>query len=319
MRIKAFFQSILLLSVAAVALPLHADDRVIPPAISKVWPVGMQRGTTATLSIDGRNLADIKDVVFDAPGITAKVSQVTDVVEEKPKKATFTTDAPVQRGKMQTAMIEVTAADNVAPGLHWFRLRTPLGTSNMMPFEVGSLPEVHAEGNMQAEATLPATLVGIIAKPGEVDRYEFDGRAGEEMVFQVSAAKLGSRLESLLVLRDESGQVLAEAGRNENAADAVLTYKLPQAGNFCHRPRGRRQRQPLLSRRCRSAALHYQRLSARCARRTTGYRRREWHEPGRYPRSKGRSAQVSRRLDDHAFDVKRQRRLVLEYGKACSR
>ena len=28
------------------------------------------------------------------------------------------------------------------------------------------------------------------------------------------------------------GRVLAEAGRNENRADAVLTYKLPQAGKY---------------------------------------------------------------------------------------
>jgi hypothetical protein len=86
---------------------------------------------------------------------------------------------------------------------------------------------------MQPEpAKLPATLVGTIAVPGEIDSYEFDGRAGEELVFRVAASRLGSRLESLLVLRNDSGQVLAEAGRNENRADAVLTYKLPQAGKY---------------------------------------------------------------------------------------
>ena len=45
---------------------------------------------------------------------------------------------------------------------------------------------------MQSEsAELPATLVGTIAVPGEVDSYEFDGHAGEELVFRVTAAPLG--------------------------------------------------------------------------------------------------------------------------------
>ena len=57
---------------AAVASPVRADERVIPPAITKVWPMGMQRGTTVTFNLDGRNLSDIKAVIFDSPGITAK-------------------------------------------------------------------------------------------------------------------------------------------------------------------------------------------------------------------------------------------------------
>lgn len=238
MKTKPSVAWILFALGAAIALPLHADNRVIPPAVSKVWPVGMERGTTATLTLDGRNLAGIKDIVFDAPGITAKVVQVVDVPEEMPNNKVFQTAAPVPKGKKQTATIEVTASNETEPGLHWFRIRTPQGTSNMMPFDVGGLPEVSASAwsmgqtNAPEAVKLPATLVGTIAKPGEVDRYQFDGSAGEELVFQVSAAPLGSRLESLLTLRNESGQVLAEAGRNDNAADAVLTYKLPEAGKY---------------------------------------------------------------------------------------
>jgi hypothetical protein len=216
---------------------MRADDRVIPPAVSKVWPVGMQRGTTVTCTIDGRNLSDIKAVIFDSPGITAKVTQVTDKEEEKPMG--FSTVAPVPKGKKQTATLEVTAARDVTPGLHWFRVRTLLGTSNLMPFDVGFLPEVYAHDKSMGHAetppepaTLPATLVGTIAVPGEVDNYEFDGRAGEELVFKVMASPLGSRLESRLTLRDDSGKALAESGEYENRADAVLTYKLPQAGKY---------------------------------------------------------------------------------------
>ena len=50
-----------------------------------------------------------------------------------------------------------------------------------MPFDIGSFPEVNSDGKswghaeMRPEpATLPATLVGTIAVPGQVDSYEFE-------------------------------------------------------------------------------------------------------------------------------------------------
>ena len=237
MRSKIISAMILLTLGAALAAPVRADNRVIPPAVARIWPVGMRRGTTITCTLDGRNLSDIKAIIFDSPGISAKVTQVTDV--EEAKRMGFTTDAPVPRGKKQIATLEVAAAPDTEPGLHWFRVRTPLGTSNLMPFDVGSFPEVHADAksggraDMQPEAaTLPATLAGTVAVPGQVDSYQFEGRAGEELVFQVRASRLGSRLESLLILRNDSGQVLAESGEYENRADTVLTYKLPQAGKY---------------------------------------------------------------------------------------
>ena len=173
----------------------------------------MQRGTTATFTLDGRNLSDIKAVVFDTPGINAKVTQITDIPEkEMGVRVGVDTAAPVPKGKKQTATIEVTAAKDAAPGLHWFRLRTPLGTSNLATFDVGSFPEVSAnairpggDGRSKSPA-LPATFVGTIAVPGQVDSYEFDGRAGEELVFKVTAAPLGSMLESQLLLRNDAGQ-----------------------------------------------------------------------------------------------------------------
>jgi hypothetical protein len=241
MRSKALLGLVLFGLGTAIPTTSRADERIIPPAVTKVWPVGMQRGTTVSVSLDGRNLSGIKAIIFDSPGISAKPLQNTDTEEEKPviRPGLVDTNAPVPRGKRQTATIEVTAAQEVAPGLHWFRVQTAMGISNMKPFDVGAFPEVDshiktgARAEMQLEpAKLPATLVGTIAAPGEVDSYEFDGRTGEELVFRVTAARLGSRLESLLVLRNESGQVLAEAGRNENRADAVLTYKLPQAGKY---------------------------------------------------------------------------------------
>ena len=44
------------LAMAGV-LPLRAEEPIIPPSISKIWPAGMERGSTATFTVDGRNLS----------------------------------------------------------------------------------------------------------------------------------------------------------------------------------------------------------------------------------------------------------------------
>ena len=73
----------ILLCVSLFALPLCAEEPIIPPSLAKIWPVGMERGTTATFTLDGRNLSGAKAVIFDAPGITAKISQITDLPVEE--------------------------------------------------------------------------------------------------------------------------------------------------------------------------------------------------------------------------------------------
>ncbi|HEV3276628.1 MAG TPA: hypothetical protein VG860_07400 [Terriglobia bacterium] len=239
MKIRPISAAIVLALGGLFAHWLGASEPIIPPTISKVWPAGMERGTTATFTVDGRNLADAKAVLFDSPGITARVTEITDVPEKiTGPRAGVDLGAQVPLGKKQTARIEVTVGKNVAPGIHKFRIETPLGTSDMAVFDVGSLPEIAETprpeaGESPAQAvTLPATIVGAIQTSGDTDKYQFDGRAGEEFVSVVVASELGSPLQSLLILQDSSGQVLARAGENSNKADAVLIAKLPRDGSY---------------------------------------------------------------------------------------
>lgn len=240
MKKQTLFALILFALGAVFVAPLRAGEQVIPPQITKATPGGMQRGTNTAFTLNGRNLSDIEAVMFDSPGITAKVTETTDIYE-KPVIIQVGVDlqAPVARGKLEKVTLDITADDDVTPGLHSFRIRTALGTSNRITFDVGAFPEVYGGGQVpgglevQPEPTdLPATLVGTIAVPGQVDTYAFDGRAGEELVFRVTASQLGSKLESLLILRNDSGEVVAESGENDYFPDAVLTYKLPAAGKY---------------------------------------------------------------------------------------
>jgi hypothetical protein len=234
---------------AFLALPqlLSAAEPIIPPTLSRISPAGMQRGTTATFKLEGRSLIAARDLLFDAPGITAKILGVSVLQEEiKAARPGVDLEAAVPLGVKSEAQVEVTASKDVEPGIHWFRIQTSNGTSNMLPLDVGSLPEVRQQGESSGVAktsaveadgselhvALPATIVGSVSAVGEVDSYSFDGKAGQEMVFQVVASRLGSPLESLLVLRNSSGLDIARAGEYSLEPDAVLVAKLPKEGKY---------------------------------------------------------------------------------------
>lgn len=223
-----------------LTLPACASEPIIPPTLSTIAPAGMERGTTKTFSIEGRNLTGATEVIFDATGITGSLTEIADVPEKiTGPKAGEDLSAQVPLGKKQSAQLVVTIAKDALPGIHRFRVKTPLGTSNMLEIAVGILPEVMKRekaamdsGTPPQAVELPATLIGAIENPGETDTYQFKGKAGAELVFLVQASALGSKLSSTLTLNDKGGHVLASAGQNSNRPDAELNYRLPQDGAY---------------------------------------------------------------------------------------
>lgn len=224
----------------ALCLPLLAEEPLIPPSVAKISPVGMKRGTTVSFTIEGRSLTDASKVFFDAPGLSGKVTGVAEVPEKiTGPRAGEDLEAQVPLGTKQTAQVEITAAPDAVPGIHRFRVKTPLGTSNTIVFAVGTLPEVRqAEPSaMESGATpqmveLPATLIGTIPTNGAKDTFQFDGKAGEDIVFRVMASELGSKLTAMITLSDDAGHVLETSAEDANRRDAELNFKLPHAGQY---------------------------------------------------------------------------------------
>jgi hypothetical protein len=87
---------------------------------------------------------------------------------------------------------------------------------------------------------VPIIVNGRIARSGQADVFRFQGRAGDEVVAEVLARRLGSPLDSLLRLTDASGKVLAlnddypdkECGLLTHLADSWLCAKLPADGTY---------------------------------------------------------------------------------------
>jgi hypothetical protein len=112
-------------------------------------------------------------------------------------------------------------------------------------FPGGPLPqceeiEPNDTGRTAMRITLPKIIHGSIGAPGDRDVFRFSGHAGDVVVAEVYARRMGSPLDSLLRLIDLSGRVVAwnddhddmEEGLLTHHADSYLSVKLPATGDY---------------------------------------------------------------------------------------
>jgi hypothetical protein len=132
-----------------------------------------------------------------------------------------------------------------APGLQPLLLRTGELVPNRISYLVDTLPEkVEQEPNDSPETAqlvvLPVVVNGRIDRPGDWDVFRFDGKAGQEIVAEVQARRLGSPLDSVLRVTDTAGRQLAFNDDHEDKgsglitqhADSYLSVRLPANGAY---------------------------------------------------------------------------------------
>lgn len=239
MRNSRSFCVLLCSSVAIFCGAALAVAQTAPPTLENVRPSGAQRGTRVTVTIEGTNIVGATRLIFSEPGFSSEITGIKEVPIEKPEmpKGVVRTDAPIEdKAKAYELTANVTVRADVPHGVHAFRLDTPLGVSNLLRFAVSSLPETaeHEPNELDApqKVTLPAALVGALQTVGDVDAYEFRARAGEDMVFQVVARPLGSRIDSVLRLLDARGEVVAENNDVDLSRDSVITWHFAEGGTY---------------------------------------------------------------------------------------
>lgn len=143
-------------------------------------------------------------------------------------------------------------ADTEAGGIRQKRLGLGKRLSNRVTYAVDPVrADLEAEENDTVDGAqrllLPRIVDGRIDQPGDVDMYQFKGRAGMEIVAEVVARRLNSPLDSLLRLTDTAGTVIAWNDDCEHkdgflhigtdlqthSADSRLEVCLPADGAYC--------------------------------------------------------------------------------------
>ncbi|MCY2928984.1 MAG: PPC domain-containing protein [Planctomycetota bacterium] len=137
------------------------------------------------------------------------------------------------------------AAEFLTPGVHPLSVGQGQGVSNAVPFAADALADgMEKEPNDTVATaqpiTLPIIINGHIDRPGDVDVFRFEGRAGQAIIAEVTARRLDSPLDSVLRLTDSAGKQLAfnddqpdpAAALQTHHADSLLTAALPADGTY---------------------------------------------------------------------------------------
>jgi len=131
------------------------------------------------------------------------------------------------------------------PGHHLIAARNGKIASNYVSFALDTLPEcLDKEPNDQPskaqKVSLPIIVNGRSDRSGDWDVFEVDGKAGETIVAEVHARRLGSPLDSFVKVTGPDGKIIAlnddhfdaASGLNTDHADSYLMVKLPADGKY---------------------------------------------------------------------------------------
>jgi hypothetical protein len=193
-------------------------ELVRPASLNPPSPRGAVRGSTVRVTLTGNGVGRADLVRFAEPTITASI-----VPAEKPDP-----------NKLE---VDLTIAPEARVGIHSFLVRTPLGTPAPQKLAVSAYAETTlAEPDDDATGaklvSLPATILGTIDKPGDVDHLTFEAQAGRTLVFETLARPLGSGLDGTLSILDASGKLLASAEDSDTGLDPLLIFTPPTTGTY---------------------------------------------------------------------------------------
>ncbi len=203
---------------------------------------GADSGLVFVAPVDGVYEARIRDVAMG--GLQSYVYRLT--ISSEPHVAsvyplggrrgsTFAcelTGVSLPAGPIDVA-IPADAADD-----HETRLTVGGRETNPVRFETGDLDEaVEQEPNdtiaSAASISLPVVLNGRIDRGGDVDSWSFQVEKGARIELHLCAARLGSPLDSMLVVTDAAGKEIARADDANNAdTDSQLLFVAPADGRY---------------------------------------------------------------------------------------
>ena len=223
-------QSVLVIAIFLLTISFaHAQ---VVPSLSTVSPQGAQQGQNVEITLKGQNLDTATAVWFSGTGITAEIRQET-------QQAAVLFNGAGVSGRVPTDMQLVASLtiDPDAPlGIQQMRIVTPYGVSNAQNFVVGNLIEVKEdEATEETEKSnwldLPVTVNGEITSIDDQDSFSFNLKKDAKLICEVTAQRIGSPLDSYLILQDANGVEVANSGQG-NGLDSLLNYTALETGKY---------------------------------------------------------------------------------------
>lgn len=209
-------ESLRRLFCSGLLLMLTGSAEAEPPAISAIFPPGVQRGLTTELTLTGKPGTGPIHAAAEEPGF------VSLTVSEKGDKLTVET------------------APDCRPGLHWIRFYNAEDAASPVPLWVGTLPELSEtepnnlleEARKPGSVTLPIVINGTLHKSEEVDSFPVTLARGQTLIASLTAHRgLGSPMDGVLQILDSKGNVLAQ-NDDDHGWDPLLDFAVPVDGDY---------------------------------------------------------------------------------------
>ncbi|MCA9200898.1 MAG: PPC domain-containing protein [Planctomycetales bacterium] len=176
------------------------------PGINRLFPAGLQAGTTVTVQALGSVPDGPIDIWCETPSILVSVTN---------EKAKF----------------QISADASITPGVYRIRFYNAAGASPLIPLVVGSLPEITEPDNQMAEV-MDQTINGRLIKNDEVDEYVVTLSANQTLVAAVTSNEiLRAPMDASLQICDAKGFVL-EQNDDAHGIDPLLVFTAPSDGDY---------------------------------------------------------------------------------------
>jgi hypothetical protein len=203
--------SILLSSLCSLCLCGESFAQLPQPRLDRVFPLGGEAGSAVTLDITGANLDDARSLLFDHPGLKAKL------VKPNQFRVTIAADVPV--------------------GTHEVRAVGKYGISGSRLFAVcrGLTEVARKEGNNspdKAQAVSLEAAVNGTATANADDYYRFTARKGQRLTIDCHAFRLDSTLQAVLTVSTADGRALARSKPYHDRTDPLLDFVVPADGTY---------------------------------------------------------------------------------------
>ena len=209
--------TLVLLAAASISQVVAAG-----PELTNLHPPGGQRGTAVKLELQGYGLTGETKILSNIPGSFTRLTTA---------------------GPQLLFLLEIRSEAPV--GIYPIRVETQEGISNIQLFSVGAFPEItetESEDDETKNANdspdsaqgvdAPVIVNGTLEGP-EHDVFRINAHAGERLVFEVEARRMGSAIDPVLHIFDAEGRLI---GRNNDArglgVDPRLAVVFDKTGDY---------------------------------------------------------------------------------------
>src|SRR5690349_17422304 len=233
---------LLTLTLSAASTDRPTGNRTTPPTLNAVNPVGIARGTTVEMTVEGLNLARASAIYFSEPGVTGKILRVKELPDlSDVRLGSNGTPSTIDLGPLpprNQVTVEVEVSPDAEIGAVRFRLQTPLGTSPEGRFLIepyygeSNDKEPNDSIDTAVETFLPAILTGTISKPGDVDYYKIHVNAGQQVMFLNGAAQIGSTLQPVVTIFDADEKVVKQFGASGGMDAVRFAHRFSKTGVY---------------------------------------------------------------------------------------